>query len=317
MPRRPQVVDLFCGAGGFSRGFLEAGYEILGGVENAPGPAATYRRNFTDAVVIEEDIRRVSAEDVVREIGEPDVLIGGPPCEAFTAANAERRRDPLARLYDDPRGRLVLHYIRLLGDLRPEVFVMENVPAITEGPLKKALEKEFARVGYDEVYFNVIEALDQGVPSQRRRVFISNVPIEPEPRVSKPKTVWDAIGDLPDPDGGEVPNHEFKPLTRRKLRRIRRLRWGQALTRVKGAKGYFKNWLRLHPWKPAPTVMGGSRFIHPFDDRVLTVREQARLMGYPDDHVFEGGVESMYDQVGESVPPPVAEAIAREIKSYL
>ncbi len=313
---RPRVVDLFCGAGGFSLGFREAGFKILGGVDNHPAPAATYRNNF-GVRVLEEDIKRVDAEDILSELGDPDVVIGGPPCEPFTAANAERRPDPLDRLYDDPTGRLVLHFIRLVGDLQPEVFVMENVPAILEGPLERALRREFERVGYDRVYFNVLQAVDYGVPSYRRRVFISNVRIRPEPTVDRPRTVWDAIGDLPEPDGSDIPNHELRPLSRRKLRRIRRLRWGQALNVIRGAKGEFKNWLRLHPWKPAPTVMGGSRFIHPFEDRLLTVREQARLMSYPDDHAFEGGYEAQYDQVGESVPPALARAIAEEVRERL
>ncbi|WP_456483944.1 DNA cytosine methyltransferase [Methanopyrus kandleri] len=313
---KPKVVDLFCGAGGFSRGFKEAGFKILGGVENNPTPAATYRENFPEAEVIERDIQRVDAEEIVDELGEPDVIIGGPPCEPFTAANAERKPNPLDRLYDDPVGRLVLHFVRIIGDLQPEVFVMENVPAIMEGPLEKALRKEFSRAGYYEIHFNVLQAVRYGVPSYRRRVFISNVRIDPEPTVERPKTVWEAIGDLPDPDS-EVPNHELRPLSKRKLHRIRRLRWGEALSVIRGARGSFKNWLRLHPFKPAPTVMGGSRFIHPFEDRLLTVREQARLMSYPDDHVFEGGYETQYDQVGESVPPELARVIAEEVRDHL
>ncbi len=68
--------------------------------------------------------------------------------------------------------------------------------------------------------------------------------------------------------------------------------------------------MRLNPWKPAPTVMGSVRFVHPFEDRVLTVREQARLMGFPDDHVFFGPKDSQFNQIGEAVPPPLARAIA-------
>ncbi len=75
--------------------------------------------------------------------------------------------------------------------------------------------------------------------------------------------------------------------------------------------------MRLNPWKPAPTVMGSVRFVHPFEDRVLTVREQARLMGFPDNHVFFGPKDSQFNQIGEAVPPPLARAIAKVVLKHL
>ncbi|MEM2079526.1 MAG: DNA cytosine methyltransferase, partial [Nitrososphaerota archaeon] len=72
-----------------------------------------------------------------------------------------------------------------------------------------------------------------------------------------------------------------------------------------------RNWVRLHPKKLAPTIHGKSRFIHPYEDRLLTVREQARLMSFPDNHVFYGGIDSQFDQVGEAVPPLLAKKIAQ------
>ncbi|MCC6062763.1 MAG: DNA cytosine methyltransferase, partial [Desulfurococcales archaeon] len=85
-----------------------------------------------------------------------------------------------------------------------------------------------------------------------------------------------------------------------------------------GAEGKrFYNYMRLDPYDLAPTIMGSSRFIHPFEDRLLTVREQARLMGFPDHHIFVGGRDEQYNQVGEAVPPPLAKAIASYIISKL
>ena len=313
------VVDLFAGAGGFSRGFKDEGFRILGAIENFEPIARAYKSNFPEANILIEDIKVVHTLDFLNLLGEePDVIIGGPPCEPFTRANPKRRERPLDRLYKDPIGRLVLHFVRFVMDLKPKVFVMENVPHIMEGELRSALSREFRRAGYERIFFNVLRAEDYGTPSRRVRVFISNIKLKP-PRLGKRVSVIDAIGDLPDPTSiHDVPNHDYVPLSPRKLRRIKRLKWGQSLVFYSGAGGrVYTNLVRLHPYKLAPTVMGSSRFIHPFVDRLLTVREHARLMGFPDNHVFHGGRNVQFNEVGEAVPVPLARAIAREVKKYL
>ncbi|MCD6368186.1 MAG: DNA cytosine methyltransferase [Thermoproteales archaeon] len=312
------VIDLFCGAGGFSRGFKAEGFNILLGVDNFRPVVESFKENFKEAIVVEEDIQKLHSQDIVDILGkQPDVVIGGPPCEAFTRTNPRRKPQPLARLYEDPRGRLVLHFIRIVGDLQPKVFVMENVPGILEGDLKHYLRKEFARVGYKKIYFNILRAEEYGNPSHRTRVFISNIKIRPK-KTGK-VTVIEAIGDLPEPNGiPEIPNHEYVSISPRRLKKIRKLRWGQALVYYQGAGGkVYKNYIRLHPFRVAPTVMGSSRFIHPFKDRLITVREQARLMSFPDNHVFKGGKDVQFNQVGEAVPVAVAKAIAQTVKQYL
>lgn len=318
MVKKFRVADLFCGAGGFSRGFKDEGFEIALGIDNVEAVAESFRKNFPGAEVLVEDISTLRSEEIRSIAGDIDVIIGGPPCEPFTGANPQRRSNPLDRLYEDPIGRLVLHYIRIVGDLKPKVFVMENVPALIDGPLHEAIEREFARVGYTKVYYNVLRAEAYGTPSHRLRLFISNVRIRPLP-LKRRVTVIEAIGDLPPPQSPhDIPNHDYVPISPRKQKRIRKLKWGEALIRYAGANGkILYNYVRLHPYKLAPTVMGSSRFIHPFEDRLLTVREQARLMGFPDDHVFLGGRDLQFDQVGEAVPPPLARVIAREVKNFL
>jgi len=313
------VVDLFSGAGGFSRGFKDVGFKIVAAIENFKPVAKSYSENFPEAIVIVEDIKRVHSQDLLELINSPpDVIIGGPPCEPFTALNIKRRKNPLERLYDDPIGRLVLHFIRFVGDLKPKVFVMENVPQILDGELKPALKREFARAGYHKIYFNILRAEDYGNPSRRTRVFISNIKIKPK-RIRRRVPVIKALEGLPDPYGiHDIPNHDPVPLSPSKLKRISKLKWGQALIHFSGANGkYYSNWIRLHPYKLAPTILGRSRFIHPFQDRLLTVREQARLMGFPDDHIFYGGRDVQFDQIGEAVPVPLAKAIALSVKEYL
>jgi DNA (cytosine-5)-methyltransferase 1 len=311
-----KVVDLFCGAGGFSCGFALEGFDVVYGVDSLRIVAETFSRNFPRAHVVIDDIKNIGFEDVLSIVSDVDVVIGGPPCEPFTEANIKRMRNPIDRLYSDPIGQLVLHFIRIVGDVKPRVFIMENVPQIIDGELKESLIHEFRRAGYGEVYFNILRAERYGTPSVRRRIFISNIPLKPKRQ--KPKVVIEAIKDLPEPSlDPEVPNHIFVPVTHRRERRIAKLRWCDALVYFRGARGVHKNWIRLHPYRLAPTVMGNSRFIHPFENRLLTPREHARLMGFPDSHVFLGSVDMQYNMIGEAVPPPLARAIAAEVKKWI
>jgi len=315
--RRYRVVDLFSGGGGFSRGFKERGFEIALGIDNLKAAARTYKANFPSAIVLAEDIKEVTGRLIEELVGKADVLIGSPPCEPFTAANKNRKRDPLDRLYSDPQGVLTLNYFRILAELKPKVWVMENVPAITEGELRSALEREAERAGYSRVYFNVLKAEDYCTPSRRTRLFLSNIQLSPE-KCGKKIKVIEAIGDLPPPNFEHPPNHEPATLSARKQRRMRKLGKGEAMIYYEGYGGKaLPNLIRLDPEDIAPTVLGSSRFIHPFEDRLLTVREQARLMGYPDDHIFLGGRDEQYNMVGESVPVTLSTAIAQEVLEYL
>jgi len=305
------VVDLFSGAGGFAEGFRRAGFRILLGVDNDPAAARSFKANFPEAVVLAMDVREVSGELIEELVGRPEIVIGSPPCEPFTGANPRRRRRPVERLYEDPAGQLVLHFARIVGELKPRVFVMENVAGILD--VKDELRRVFEEAGYPRIFFNKLLAEDYSTPSHRLRVFVSNMKIAP---IKSPRriSVQEALAGLPPPGSGSALNHDPPSISPRKLRRIARLRWGQALILYEGAEGRrLPNLIRLDPKRHAPTVLGSSRFIHPFEDRFLTVREQARLMGFPDHHVFLGGKDQQYNQVGEAVPVPLAEAIARFI----
>jgi len=320
MRRGILVVDIFSGAGGFGRGFYDVGFHVALAVDNDRACARTYAANIASAVVLNEDVRDLSCDDLRYLVGDDvDVVIGSPPCEPFTGANPRRRGDPLDRLYSDPIGSLVLNFIEFLSCLKPKVFIMENVPAILDGDLKEALRREFNSVGYHKIYFNILKAEDYSNPSRRTRVFISNIALNPQKKVIR-ATVWDAIKDLPEPSEDPViPNHETPPrISDRKMKRVSRLKWGMGLIKYEGAGGrLMPNLIKLNPYETAPTVLGCSRFIHPFESRLLTVREQARLMGFPDDHVFLGGRDEQYNQVGEAVPYTLARVLAEEVLKYL
>ncbi|MCG2873993.1 MAG: DNA cytosine methyltransferase [Acidilobus sp.] len=315
------VADLFSGAGGFSRGFELAGFNVVVAVENDPPVAKTYKANFPHAYLIADDVKDVS-ERTIREIsglgrGDFDVVIASPPCEPFTPTNRNRMPNPLDRILTDPIGQLYLHAIRLIAELKPRFFVIENVSGVAEGPIRKVIEDELRKGGYDEVYFNIIRSEEHGVASERVRAFVSNVKLGLAKR--RPLTVMEALEGLPEPGAPWPPNHDAPATLPRKLmRKVPKLRWGRSLVTFEGAGSRrFRNYIRLAPDRPAPTVMGSSRFIHPFEDRLLTVREQARLMGFPDYHVFLGGKDSQYNMVGEAVPVPLAQAIAEDLLSRL
>ena len=321
MPKQVyKLIDLFSGAGGFSLGFhLTGRFRSVLAIDNFKFAALTYKVNFPRTHVLVEDIREVSGKTLLGfvDADEVDVIIGSPPCEPFTGANPRREKDPLNRLYVDPQGQLTLHFIRIVGIYRPRVFVMENVPAIMEGNLKEALLREFKRIGYEKVYFNVLRAEQHGTPSRRTRVFISNIPINPPPSRQVIK-VSEALKDLPPPGTPYLPNHEPPPeLPWKKLKKASKLRAGRALVYYHGAKGLLPNLIKLDPDDVAPTVLGSSRFIHPYENRLLTVREQARLMGFPDTFTFIGGKDSQYNMVGEAVPVPLAKSVGEVVAKHL
>ncbi len=235
-----KFIDLFSGAGGFSRGFVEEGFKPILSIELEEDAAFSYALNFNgtifekvendfklkelkgyvgiypfkipfdeesikwlkflgtynkdlNPIVINDDIRNIHSLDILKLTKKrPDVIIGGPPCEGYTGANPKREKNPFNRLYKDETGRLVLEYIRIVGDLQPKIFVMENVPGIKD--VRGEIIKEFKEVGYENIYFNELKAEDYGNPSVRRRVFISNIEINPEK--TKKINVIEAIGDL-------------------------------------------------------------------------------------------------------------------------
>ncbi|OYT60469.1 MAG: hypothetical protein B6U75_01700 [Desulfurococcales archaeon ex4484_217_1] len=166
---RYNVIDLFCGAGGFSKGFYDLGFNIVLGLDNFEPVARTFKFNFSNSIVICEDIRNVYSDEILTYLkGKvPHIIIGSPPCEPFTAANPNRKESPLDRLYVDLQGQLTLEFIRIVKQLKPEIFIMENVPQIMENGLKKALIREFKDAGYNRVFFNILRAEDYGTPSHR------------------------------------------------------------------------------------------------------------------------------------------------------
>jgi DNA (cytosine-5)-methyltransferase 1 len=215
--REPVVLDLFCGAGGMSLGFQMAGYHIGLGVDKETLPCQTHAHNFGGRCV-QADIKTITdPKDFIQEHGlkRVDVIIGGPPCQGYSRVGRGKirklRNDPT--YIHDPRNQYYKEFIRFVAAIRPLYFVLENVPDMqyyTDGEglvLEKAL-RELSELGYtggadSRPIWNVLRADRYGVPQVRRRLFVIGnrlgTPIKEARRthLSRPVTVWEAIGDLP------------------------------------------------------------------------------------------------------------------------
>ncbi|TFH11373.1 MAG: DNA cytosine methyltransferase [Candidatus Thorarchaeota archaeon] len=231
-----KILDLFCGAGGFFQGFSSLSYDKHLAIDIDEDAIETYRINHSNATVLQTDINNLHSQQIVEELGGmPDIIIASPPCEEFSKANPDSRGSAAEKIYGEGTAKLLLDTIRLIGDLAPKVFVIENVAALLLDGGKEIIKREFERVDIDNVVFNLIRAHQHGNPSKRLRVFISNIPLK-LPKTSPP-TVMETIGALPSLDineifspGLKIPNHEVYPLADDKMASVRKTRWG------KGAK---------------------------------------------------------------------------------
>lgn len=171
--RQLNVIDLFCGCGGFSKGFEEAGYNVRFGIDMWKDATVTYQHNFPNAAVLNEDITMINGKDILEiaklGIEEVDVIIGGPPCQGFSVSGK--------RMIDDERNKLYKSYVQIVSELKPKVFVMENVPGLIrlfKGQVGEQVIEDFSNIGYT-VQKQILSAENYGVPQQRKRVFFVGV----------------------------------------------------------------------------------------------------------------------------------------------
>lgn len=379
--KRPIGVDLFAGAGGMTLGFEQAGFDVLAAVEIDPIHCATHEYNFPLWTTLCRDINTISGKEIRdrSQIGdrEIDIVFGGSPCQGFSLIG---KRD-----LGDPRNTLLKQFVRIVLELNPKYFVLENVRGLTIGKHQGFLGEiiqEFQENGYKLIEeYQILNAAHYGVPQARSRIFLLGcrqdlpLPKYPEPitatnskRAGKTKqtttstlplvpTVWQAIGDLP-----EVHNYpelfikdwviakygipseyaaKLRSLTREEnnysyprefdstiitasLRTKHSLEAMQRFEQTSQGKiEPVSRFYKLHPEGICNTLRAGTasnqgaftspRPIHPFTPRCITVREAARLHSYPDWFRFHSTKWHGFRQVGNSVPPLLAKAIASEI----
>lgn len=164
------VVDLFAGAGGLSEGFRQAGYTVIAGSDNDPDAAATYRHNFPNARVIVGDIRSAAIKEAVLEMAsQADVLVGGPPCQAFSQVRNH------SRVIDDPRNALYREFIDVLRQSLPRAFVVENVTGMDQMGVREQIAADLSLDGEYLVMPQVLDAADHGVPQTRKRLIFIGI----------------------------------------------------------------------------------------------------------------------------------------------
>lgn len=342
------VLDLFCGAGGLSCGFERAGFNILLGIDNDKKALETFEANHNGAKSICGDITGISYEDIRAVIGNQqiDVIVGGPPCQGFSLSGP--------RNFNDPRNKLYLSYIRLVQEIRPRAFVIENVPGLVglfKGEVKDSIVESLSVLGYD-VKYKILCAADYGVPQSRKRVVFVGVK-KGEREFFYPETLdyivtcEMALSDLPaltDTRGEDVqdyvaaPQNLYQEIMREKSPKVRNhiaathSEKVQHIISLVPDGGNYKNlpeeyrssrnfhvaWTRFASQKPAPTIDTGHRHhFHYRYNRVPTVRECARIQSFPDDFIFIGNKTQQFRQVGNAVPPLMAERIAEQVKMAL
>lgn len=351
------VLDLFCGCGGFSKGFEEAGFNVRLGTDIWEDALVTYKKNFPNAKTICEDITGVSAEEILKVAGieadAVDVIIGGPPCQGFSVSGK--------RMIDDERNVLYKSFVRLVSEIQPKVFVMENVPGLVRlfhGTVGKQVLEDFTNIGY-RVKMQILSSENYGVPQQRRRVifvgindnkFPTDVEYEyPLPELFKqPVTCKEAISDLdfvPDDRvlGENIPyklppQSDYQVLMRQGSKSIlnhsitvHKSRTKEIISMVPDG-GNYKDlpkelwdtrkvhiaWTRMNSNKPCFTIdTGHNHHFHYRANRVPTVRESARIQSFPDTFEFIGIKTSQLKQVGNAVPPLMAKAIGESVVQVL
>jgi DNA (cytosine-5)-methyltransferase 1 len=342
MPEPRRVIDAFSGAGGLSFGLAAAGLDVAVAFDSNPHAVETYGVNFRHRI-LRVDARKLSAADLLRtgEIIREDVLLlaGGPPCQGFSVQRRGEDRDD--------RNDLIFEFLRLILELHPPFFLMENVPGLKnrrgEAYLTGFIDR-VRRLGY-VVHKETLNAADYGVPQIRKRLFVVGELAEGLgafrfPRPSHSEETWVTVGmalkDLPSPPADYSPhptiaNHQKSRMSRLNLFRISHVPQGGGWEHIPqqlrvpchgpgAAKiGHRYVYGRLDWEKPSATITAKfdsftrGKFAHPLEDRSLTLREGARLQCFPDDFVFHGPKEEIAAQIGNAVPPPLARALGTAI----
>lgn len=347
------AIDLFCGAGGLSRGLEDCGIAVQLGVELDPIAATTYQNNLHGNVII-DDIRNISSEVIMNmlniEARELFLVAGCPPCQTFSSLQKNN-------INKDERNNLIMEYVRIVMDLQPLFIQLENVPGLKRGRGKNFFKTATRQLStLYELTSDVLNCADYGIPQKRKRLVLHGIRkdafqllknVFPNFTVSLPQATHSehpnadnnlqawvpshvAFDNLPIVAAGEkapigFPNHETNGLSAINIERIRYIQNHggsrnclperlQLPCHQKENVGYSGVYGVIDPNQPAPTMTGGcityskGRYGHPTQARAITIREAARLQSFTDDFIFFGTRGQAALQVGNAVPPLLAQA---------
>ncbi len=335
---KPTAVDLFCGCGGLTVGLKRAGFRVLGAVDVDPLSVKTYKANHRDVTLWEKDIRELDPQELLDALGLKkgglDLLAGCPPCQGFSTMRTLNG----ALTVDDPRNDLLLEFERFVEALRPRAVMMENVPGLADDKRFEAFLRKLKKLGYLGAH-RVLNAAEYGVPQRRRRlIYLAGLGMEIPfaDKAAKMKTVEEAIGGLPKAGQSGDPVHDMPENRTPKVLEVIRLIPKDGGSRRdlpekfqlechKRCNG-FKDVYGRMAWKEvAPTITSGcfnpskGRFLHPEEDRAITMREAALLQGFPRRYKFPttDNKSAVALMIGNALPPPFIAAHGRSIKRVL
>lgn len=311
MKKEVNVIDLFCGAGGLSTGFKQAGFNVILGIDNDGSALKTFKLNHPESEILEKDISKITKKDVTSKIGnrKVDIIIGGPPCQGFSLAG---RRNP-----NDPRNFLINQFLRIVSLVEPEIFVIENVHGLRSmkdenGRLVLDLiGKRIKKLRYSLKTY-ILNAEEYGVSQKRKRIFLVGGRKSVDLKIKKTnKTLLKNIL----LDKNDVPGKYFYS---QKL--IKGFKRREKINKKLG-RGF--GWRFLSPDDTSYTISAryykdGAEALVKYSEnqiRRLTPEECALIQSFPKDYRFEGGIIKMYKQIGNAVPPKLGFAVAKAIKN--
>ena len=335
---KPTAVDLFCGCGGLTIGLKKAGFRVLGAVDVDPLSIKTYKANHRGVTMWETDIRKLEPADLLEKFGlkegQLDLLAGCPPCQGFSTMRTLNGSVSV----EDPRNDLLLEFQRFVVALRPRAVMMENVPGLAADERFASFGRKMKQLGYLGDH-RVLNAAEYGVPQRRRRlIYLAGLGMEIPfaDKARRLKTVADAIGGLPKPGESGDPVHDMPehrtPKVMEIIRRIpkdggsrRDLPEELHLECHKRCSGFKDVYGRMAWHDAAPTITTGcfnpskGRFLHPEENRAITMREAALLQGFPRRYKFPttDNKSAVALMIGNALPPPFIEAHARCVVAKL
>ncbi|MCK4829672.1 DNA cytosine methyltransferase [bacterium] len=335
--KKPKAIDLFCGCGGLTLGLKQAGFEVIGAVDNDSLAVETYKVNHPEVHVWERDIQGLTVGWVKRKLGikkgELDLLAGCPPCQGFSTMRTLNGGYEIS----DERNDLIFEFLRFVKELAPKAVMMENVPGLQKDKRFKKLCKELEGEGYI-VNQDVLDAADYGVPQRRRRLILlaaKDRKIEFAEKTKK-KTVADAINKMPPVGKSGDPLHDYKEHRSEKVKKLIRmipkdggsrkdLGKKRQLKCHKKCDGFKDVYGRMSWNKVAPTITSGcanpskGRFLHPEEDRCISAREAALLQTFPIDYKFPTDIPKVELAllIGNALPPEFSRIQAENIFRHI
>lgn len=332
------AVDLFCGCGGLTVGLKQAGFEVVGAIDNDPLALLTYHENHPTVKIYSDDIRNIETDEFAKMLqldkGELDLLAGCPPCQGFSTMRTLNGSLEI----DDDRNDLLLDFLRFVEDLEPRAVMLENVPGLARDERFTHFCARMKHIGYSGEH-RILDAADYMVPQRRRRLIYMagrGFKIPFADAIGKRITVRETIAHLPKAGKSGDPLHDMKEKRTDRIAKIIAMIPPDGGSRAylpdeyklkchKKCDGFKDVYGRMRWDDVAPTLTGGcfnpskGRFLHPEENRAITMREAALLQGFPPNYKFPVATNksAIALMIGNALPPPFIKAHAVSINQAL